>query len=177
MDPLFADGGDATVVAVVLIKTLFVFVFLLIGTMLMVWFERKLIGDMQNRIGPNRAGPFGLLQPIADGIKLALKQGITPKNADLFVYLLAPILAILEDALATGVTRSATLLFGAREQADLYALDEIERIAREWRGSFRFVPVLSGAESDASWNGERGLVAEKISAFLEHKTVWHPVGT
>jgi NAD(P)H-flavin reductase/ferredoxin len=79
---------------------------------------------------------------------------------------LAPILAILEEAVAAGVTRAATLLFGAREAKDLYALEQIERIAKEWRGDFRFVPVLSAAEHDESWTGARGLVTEKITEVL-----------
>ena len=80
---------------------------------------------------------------------------------------LAPILAILQDAVSSGVERLVTLLFGAREARDLYALDEIAAIARQWRGPFRFVPVLSAAAEDAAWNGERGLVTEKIPALLE----------
>jgi len=80
---------------------------------------------------------------------------------------LAPILAILQEALSAGVARSVTLLFGAREERDLYALEEIESIAREWRGAFRFVPVLSTAGDDATWTGERGLVTEKIPGLLE----------
>ncbi len=77
----------------ILLKVVVIFVALLLLTLFTTWYERRIVARMQNRPGPNRAGPFGLLQPIADGIKLALKQGITPKNADLFVYLLAPILA------------------------------------------------------------------------------------
>ncbi|MFW5877084.1 MAG: fatty acid desaturase [Myxococcota bacterium] len=80
---------------------------------------------------------------------------------------LAPILAILKEAVAAGVERSVTLLFGAREARDLYALDEIEAIRKQWRGDFRFVPVLSDADDDASWTGARGLVTEKIPELLE----------
>jgi NAD(P)H-flavin reductase/ferredoxin len=80
---------------------------------------------------------------------------------------LAPILAILQEALSAGVERSVTLLFGARAARDLYALDEIESIARRWRGAFRFVPVLSEAGDDGAWTGERGLVTEKIPGLLE----------
>jgi NAD(P)H-flavin reductase/ferredoxin len=80
---------------------------------------------------------------------------------------LAPILAILQEAVSAGVSRSVTLLFGAREARDLYALEEIESIARQWRGAFHFVPVLSAAGNDATWTGERGLVTEKIPALLE----------
>lgn len=80
---------------------------------------------------------------------------------------LAPILAILREALSAGVARSVTLLFGAREARDLYAVEEIESIAREWRGAFRFVPVLSAAADDVAWAGERGLVTEKIPGLLE----------
>ncbi len=80
---------------------------------------------------------------------------------------LAPILAILQEALSAGVSRSVTLLFGAREERDLYALEEIESIARQWSGAFHFVPVLSAAGDEATWTGERGLVTEKIPALLE----------
>lgn len=80
---------------------------------------------------------------------------------------LAPILALLEEALAVEAPRSVTLLFGAREESDLYALDEISALAAQWRAPFNFVPVLSGATSDSSWQGARGLVTEFIPKFLE----------
>jgi 3-phenylpropionate/trans-cinnamate dioxygenase ferredoxin reductase subunit len=80
---------------------------------------------------------------------------------------LAPVLAILQDALAQGVERPATLLFGAREERDLYALEHISAIAAQWCAPFRFVPVLSEAGSDAHWRGERGLVTSLIPALAE----------
>lgn len=80
---------------------------------------------------------------------------------------LAPILALLEEALVAGGQRPVTLLFGAREERDLYALDAINALAAQWRESFRFVPVLSEAASDVSWQGARGLVTELISTLLE----------
>jgi NADH-quinone oxidoreductase subunit H len=76
-----------------LVKALFVFVFLMVNTLVVIWFERRVIGRMQQRPGPNRAGPFGLLQTLADGIKLALKEDLIPKNADKVVFLLAPVIA------------------------------------------------------------------------------------
>lgn len=83
---------------------------------------------------------------------------------------LAPLLAILHEAVGIGVTRPATLLFGARTESDLYALEEISDLARHWRGTLRFIPVLSAAAADAPWNGERGLVTEKMPAVIEADT-------
>ena len=83
---------------------------------------------------------------------------------------LAPILALLQEAAAAGVRRSATLLFGAREERDLYALEEIEAIARQWRGEFRFIPVLSEVGEGAGWSGARGLVTELIPEVAEPGT-------
>jgi len=80
---------------------------------------------------------------------------------------LAPVLALLEAAVTEGVSRPATLLFGAREEKDLYALEAIEEIARKWKGTFRFVPVLSAAADDAAWTGERGFVTDKLAALLD----------
>ena len=77
----------------VLLKVGIVFVFLLLTTMLMIWAERRVIGRMQNRPGPNRAGPFGLLQPIADALKLPLKEDIIPRGADRLVFMIAPVLS------------------------------------------------------------------------------------
>jgi NAD(P)H-flavin reductase/ferredoxin len=81
---------------------------------------------------------------------------------------LAPILAILEEAVASRVSRSATLLFGAREEQDLYALDAIQSIAQRWHGTFQFVPVLSAVGEDSTWTGKRGFVTEAIPELLEN---------
>ena len=94
-DPLFANGVDWVVVLIVLIQAVVVFVALMVAVMLMIWFERKVISDMQSRIGPNRAGPFGIAQTMADGIKLFFKEDLLPDQADRFVFKLAPYLTII----------------------------------------------------------------------------------
>ena len=71
-------------------KVVFVFAFLVVNVILGILMERKIIGWMQHRIGPNRTGPWGLLQSLADGVKLAMKEDITPTNADKVMFLLAP---------------------------------------------------------------------------------------
>ncbi len=78
---------------IVLIKVLGVFVFLVVMTLFSIVFERKVVGRMQNRIGPNRTGPWGILQSLADGVKLAFKEEIIPLLADKPVYYIAPILS------------------------------------------------------------------------------------
>ena len=80
-----------------------VFFALLILVMLVIWMERKVIADMQTRVGPMRAGPRGVLITLADGIKLFFKEGITPTLADRPVYLVAPVIAMLPAFLAFAV--------------------------------------------------------------------------
>ena len=77
----------------VLVKVLAVFVFLMVMTVLAIWFERRVVGRMQVRPGPNRNGPFGLLQSLADGLKLIFKEEVIPKGADRAVYFLAPVIS------------------------------------------------------------------------------------
>ena len=88
---------------IVLVKVLVVFVVGLLATMLMVWFERKAIAGMQNRIGPNKTGPFGILQTLADGIKLFFKEDLFPSQADRFVFALAPFLSLVPAFLAFAI--------------------------------------------------------------------------
>jgi NADH-quinone oxidoreductase subunit H len=87
----------------VLIKVLAIFVFLVVMTLFAIVFERKVVGRMQNRIGPNRVGPWGILQSLADGVKLAFKEEIIPVLADKPVYFLAPILSAVPAFLAFSV--------------------------------------------------------------------------
>jgi NADH-quinone oxidoreductase subunit H len=94
-DPLYANGTNWIVLLIVFIKVLVVFGALMVAVMLMIWFERKVISDMQSRIGPNRAGPFGIAQTMADGIKLFFKEDLIPEQADRFVFKLAPYLTII----------------------------------------------------------------------------------
>ncbi|MFM8448204.1 MAG: NADH-quinone oxidoreductase subunit NuoH [Candidatus Nanopelagicaceae bacterium] len=75
------------------VKAVLTFAVLVVFTLLAIWWERRFIGFMQERPGPNRTGPQGLLQSLADGIKLALKEDIVPKAADKVVFILAPIIS------------------------------------------------------------------------------------
>ncbi|MEK7292812.1 MAG: NADH-quinone oxidoreductase subunit NuoH [Actinomycetota bacterium] len=103
VDPLLNGEILWTPLVIVLLKVLVVFVTGLVATMLMVWFERKVISGMQNRIGPNKAGPFGLLQTLADGIKLFFKEDLIPERADRFVFKLAPFLSFVPAFLAFAI--------------------------------------------------------------------------
>src|SRR5215218_2506906 len=94
-DPLYADGINAAVLIIVAVKVLIVFAFLMVSVLFMVWFERKVISDMQSRIGPDRAGPWGLLQTLADGIKLFFKEDLLPDRADRRIFHLAPYLSLV----------------------------------------------------------------------------------
>ncbi len=82
-------------IGIVVLRVILVFVLLMVATILNVWAERKVLADMQSRIGPNRAGPWGILQTVADGLKLFFKESVTPRKVELGMYLLAPFLAVV----------------------------------------------------------------------------------
>lgn len=103
LDPLLEGNLLWAPLLIVLVKVLIVFVVGLVATMLMVWFERKAIAGMQNRIGPNKTGPFGILQTLADGIKLFFKEDLFPSRADRFVFALAPFLSFVPAFLAFAI--------------------------------------------------------------------------
>ena len=87
----------------ILAKAVGVFAFLLLTVLVAILVERKLLGRMQMRYGPNRVGPFGLLQSLVDGVKLALKEGLTPAGVDKPIYLMAPIIAVIPAIMAFAV--------------------------------------------------------------------------
>jgi NADH-quinone oxidoreductase subunit H len=78
---------------IILVKGLLIFIICVLATLMSVWGERRLVARMQQRLGPNRVGPFGLIQSLADGVKLALKEDLIPKAADRIVFVLAPIIS------------------------------------------------------------------------------------
>ena len=79
----------------VVIKAVVIFVFLVLTVLVAILVERKLLGRMQMRFGPNRVGPFGILQSLVDGVKLGLKEGLIPAGVDKPIYLLAPIISVV----------------------------------------------------------------------------------
>jgi len=77
------------------IKAVAVFALVLVTVIILVWFERKIVADMQNRLGPMRAGPWGILQTIADGVKLIVKEPVVPRKVEYGLYMVAPIAALV----------------------------------------------------------------------------------
>jgi len=95
LDPLAIGDLIWAPLLIILLKVVVIFALGLLVTMFMVWFERKAIAGMGNRIGPNKAGPWGLLQTLADGIKLFFKEDLLPRRSDKFVFALAPFLSFV----------------------------------------------------------------------------------
>ena len=90
-------------ILIIFIKVGVIFVGLLTAIAYTTYFERKVVARIQNRIGPNMAGPFGLLQPIADAIKLLFKEEVRPGEANPFFYNFAPILSFVAACMALAV--------------------------------------------------------------------------
>ena len=121
--PLYAHGVGLAVVLIDLVRVLVGLVALLGAVVMMIWFERKVISDMQNRIGPNRAGPFGLLQTLADGTKLLFKEDLLPGQADRTVFRLAPFLSLMPAFLIFTVVPIGGVVTIAHHVVDLQIAD------------------------------------------------------
>src|SRR4051794_34790710 len=114
-DAQFVEGYGQDPWWIVVIKVLAIFLFLVLLTLFMIVFERRVVARMQMRIGPNRVGPNGSLQSLADGIKLALKEDIIPAIVDKPVYILAPVIAAIPAFLGFAVIpMGATVSIGGR---------------------------------------------------------------
>jgi len=85
---------------------------ILVIDILLVWIERKVVARFQDRLGPNRVGPFGLIQPFADIIKLFIKENITPNGVDKVVYNLAPVLSVFSVLILWAIIPLAPVIYG-----------------------------------------------------------------
>ncbi len=115
LEGVFVDWGmsaTASHVLVVFLGIMLLVVILMVIDIFLVWIERKVVARFQDRIGPNRLGPFGLIQPFADIIKLIIKEDTTPANADKVVYNLAPILSMMSVLIVWAVIPLAPVMLG-----------------------------------------------------------------
>jgi NADH-quinone oxidoreductase subunit H len=113
---LLAGGGLSPGLVSLIVAVIGVVVlctFTLVVAIFLVWVERKVVARFQDRLGPNRLGPFGLVQPFADIIKLLIKEDITPEGADKFIYNLAPIIALATVLLLWAVIPLSPYLVGS----------------------------------------------------------------
>src|SRR5258708_1386658 len=160
---LFIGWGMAAWLAGFLIQLIGVVVLvsaIMLTDILLVWVERKVVARFQDRLGPNRVGPYGLIQPVADIIKLLIKEDITPDGADRVVYNLAPILSLMSVLLLWAIVPLAPVIFGVDLNVGvLYiiatgAIGTLSIIMAAWSsnnkfaliGAFRQVAVLVSFE-------------------------------
>jgi NADH-quinone oxidoreductase subunit H len=111
------------VVITALIKVVVAFAALLVTTLIVVWAERKVIADMQARVGPNRWGPYGILQTLADGIKLFFKEDFRPRDADRWTYAIAPIAAMVPSMIAFAIVPVGDHITIGDRRVDLVVTD------------------------------------------------------
>jgi NADH-quinone oxidoreductase subunit H len=189
---IFTNWGMPEVIAQVLIG--FLGVLLLISLLMvldifLVWVERKVVSRFQDRIGPNRVGPFGLIQPFADIIKLLIKEDITPRGADKVVYNIAPVLSMMSVLILWAIVPLAPTILGVDLNIGaLYiiaagAIGTLSIIMAGWSsnnkfaliGAFRQVAVLVSFEIPmltimlipTIFAGSMGMIA-----IIERQDIW-----
>ena len=145
---------------ILVVKVVGVFAFLMVSVLFIIWLERRVVALMQTRIGPNRVGPFGVLQSLADGIKLFFKEDVRPSNADKILYGLAPVIMMIPAFLAFTVIPFGFAFGGERAQlADLNvgllfvlamgSLQVYGIVLAGWASGSNY-PLLGGIRSSAS---------------------------
>lgn len=184
MSPTLADFGQ-DVWWIVILKILGAFVFGVVMTLLGVWFERRVIARMQTRPGPNRTGPFGLLQTLADGLKMAFKEDILPRNADKVVYFIAPAISAVAALTALAVIPFGPMVsvFGQRTPLQVTdvpvavlvllavsALSVYGVVLGGWASGSPY-PLLGGVRASAQ------LISYEVSLGLAFVTVFIMAGT
>jgi NADH-quinone oxidoreductase subunit H len=118
-DPLFANGLNLAVWLILILKAVVVFVLVLVSVVFMVMYERKAVAQLGVRYGPNRAGPNGWFQSVADGTKLLFKEAFTPRGADKVVYKIAPYLMLVPALLAFSIVPIGGTVTIAHHTTDL----------------------------------------------------------
>ena len=169
----------------VIAKAVGIFAFLVLTVLVAILVERKVLGRMQMRYGPNRLGPYGILQSLADGIKLALKEGLVPTGVDKPIYLLAPVIAVIPAIMAFAVIPLGPLVsvFGHRTAlqltdlpvAVLYVLAVTSIgvygiVLAGWASGSTY-PLLGGLRSSAQ------VISYEIAMALSFATVFLLAGT
>ena len=143
----------------VIIKVLAIFVFLLLGTLFTIWAERRVIGRMQQRPGPNRAGKFGLAQSLMDGIKLALKEDIVPRGVDKLLFVIAAALSAIPAFISFAIIPLGPIvsIFGVRTPLQLADLPVAVLLVLAMSSMAVYGIVLAGWASNSPYSLLGGL--------------------
>ena len=164
---------------IVVLKVLVVFLFLLITTLMAIWAERRIIGRMQQRPGPNRAGKFGLLQSLMDGIKLALMEDIVPRGVDKILFVLAPALSVIPAFVSFAVIPWGPMVSIAGHRTPLQLTDlpvaVLLVLAMSSLGVYGIVLAGWSAQSPYSLLGGLRSSAQVISYEIAMGLSWVPV--
>jgi len=164
---------------IVVLKVLVVFVFLLVTTLMAIWAERRIIGRMQQRPGPNRAGKFGLLQSLMDGIKLALVEDIVPRGVDRLLFVIAPAISVIPAFVSFAVIPWGPIVSIAGHRTPLQLTDlpvaVLLVLAMSSLGVYGIVLAGWSAQSPYSLLGGLRSSAQVISYEIAMGLSWVPV--
>src|SRR3972149_1546489 len=190
---IFTGWGMNAVLANVLVAflgVLMLITILMVIDIFLVWIERKVVARFQDRIGPNRVGPFGLIQPFADIIKLMIKEDTTPDGADKVVYNIAPILSMMSVLILWAVVPLAPVMRGVDLNAGVLfiiaagSIGTLSIILAGWSSNNKFsvigafrqvavmvsfeIPMLATLLIPTIFSGSMGM-----NAIIQHQNIWY----
>ena len=190
---IFGGWGMNPVAANVLVAflgVLMLITILMVIDIFLVWIERKVVARFQDRIGPNRLGPFGLIQPFADIIKLMIKEDTTPDDADKVVYNLAPMLSMMSVLILWAVVPLAPVMLGVDLNIGALfliaagSIGTLSIIMAGWSSNNKFsvigafrqvavmisfeVPMLAVLLIPTIFSGSMGM-----NAIIQHQNIWY----